>query len=169
MFHHSLVSFYNIALQYCLHVSVPVCVLFVPTVQQALWAQADLLLPFHYRFLGLNAEAKKKKKKKNMTYTNKEGIIFQQCNSVCFVLMYAQIHSVSSFNDDDFTKTVFIIREDKEYLFTGSTVCVCSDTQEGRIMGTRQGREPNRVSLLFVCLQCCNRKDNSIALLWSRP
>lgn len=31
MFHHSLVSFY-IALQYCLSVSVPVCVLFVPTV-----------------------------------------------------------------------------------------------------------------------------------------
>lgn len=31
MFHHSLVSFY-IALQYCLSVSVPVCVLSVPTV-----------------------------------------------------------------------------------------------------------------------------------------
>lgn len=53
--------------------------------------------------------------------------------------MYAQKHSVSSFNDDDddeddndgdFTKTVFIIRKDKEYLFTGSTGCVCSNTQK---------------------------------------
>lgn len=53
-----------------------------------------LLLPFHSRFLGLNAEAKKTKE--NTTYTNEEGKIFQQCNSVCFVSMYAQIHSVSS-------------------------------------------------------------------------
>lgn len=56
---------------------------------------------------------------------------------MCFVSTYAQKHSVSSFNDDDeddndgdFTKTVFIIRKDKEYLFTGSTVCVRGDTQK---------------------------------------
>lgn len=61
-------------------------------------------------------------------YNKRRRNIFQQCNSVCFVSMYAQIHSVSSFNEDDFTKTVFIIRKDKEYLFTGSTVCVSSDT-----------------------------------------
>lgn len=63
--------------------------------------------------------------------------------------MYAQIHSVSSFNDDEFTKTVFIIRKDKEYLFTGSTVCVCIDTQEGRIMGNEAGQRA-RVSL-YLC------------------
>lgn len=81
------------------------------------------------QILGLNAEAKKKKGGKTWRiYNKRRRNIFQQCNSVCFVSMYAQIHSVSSFNEDDFTKTVFIIRKDKEYLFTGSTVCVSSDT-----------------------------------------
>lgn len=75
--------------------------------------------PARSRFMGLNTEAKKKKKK-----NKPRRKIFQQCNSVCFVFTCAGIHSVSSFIDDDFTKTVFIIREDKEYLFTGSTVCV---------------------------------------------
>jgi len=69
---------------------------------------------------------------------------------VCFVLVYAQMRHVSSFNDDDFTKTVFIIRKDKEYLFTESAACVCSDTSEGGILEMRQGREPNRVSL-YLC------------------
>lgn len=83
-----------------------------------------VLPPPHSRFLGLNAEAKKKK---NLPYTNEEGISSNSAISVCFVLMCAQIRSVSSFNEDDFTKTVFIIRKDKDYLFTGSTVFVCSD------------------------------------------
>lgn len=81
--------------------------------------------PLPLQILGLIAEAKKKKKKKkkNTTYTNEEGI--SSNSAILFVRsMYTQIHSVSSFNDDDFTKTVFIIRKDKEYLFTGSTVCV---------------------------------------------
>lgn len=81
-------------------------------------------IPLPLQIWALTLKPKKKKKKHDKRRRN----IFQQCNSVCFVSMYAQIHSVSSFNDDDFTKTVFIIREDKEYLFTGSTVCVCSDT-----------------------------------------
>lgn len=82
--------------------------------------------PLPLQTLGLNADAKKKKK--NTTYTNKEGISSNSAILCVLYLTYAQIHSVSSFNDDDFTKTVFIIRKDKEYLFTGSTVCVCSDT-----------------------------------------
>lgn len=65
---------------------------------------------------------------------------------VCFVSMYAQMHSVSSFNDDDdFTKTVFIIRKDKECLFTGSAAC-------SRHTGRKDnGGEPNSV-FVFVCL-----------------
>lgn len=127
MFHHSLVSFY-IALQYCLSVSVPVCVLSVPTPTVGPMGAGRsplglLLLPFHYRFWALTLKPKRRR-----NTTKRRRNIFQQCNSACFVSMYAPIHSVSSFNDDDFTKTVFIIREDKEYLFTGSTVCVCSDT-----------------------------------------
>lgn len=55
-----------------------------------------------------------------------------------FCIDVTQIHSVSSFNDE-FTKTVFIIRKDKEYLFTGSTVCVCSDTEEGKKEGRKEG------------------------------
>lgn len=42
--------------------------------------------------------------------------------------MYAQIHFVSYFNEDNFTKTVFMFQEDKDYLFTGSAVRVCCDT-----------------------------------------
>lgn len=123
-----------------------------------------LLLSFHSRFLGLNAEAKKQtkmKKKKNTTNTNEEGNIFQQCNSVCFVSMCARIHSVSSFNDDDFTKTVFIIRGGQSLLvYRESTVCVFL-RKHGGIMGTRQGREPNRVSL-YLCA-CSAVTDGIIA------
>lgn len=65
MFHHSLVSFY-IALQYCLSVSVPVCVcvLFVPTVGPMGAGRSPLgllLLPFHSRFWALTLKPKKKK------------------------------------------------------------------------------------------------------------
>lgn len=95
-----------------------------------------------------------KKKKKNTTNTNGERNIFQQCNSVCFVSMCAQIHSVSSFNDDDdFTKTVFIIRGGQSLLvYRESTVCVFKGRKEGGIMGTRQGREPKQSVFVFVCL-----------------
>lgn len=81
-----------------------------------------LLLSFHSRLLGLNAEAKKKKK--NMMYTNEEGI---SSNSAILCVLYQCTlkYTISSFNDDDFTKTVFIIQKDTEYLFTGSSVCVC--------------------------------------------
>lgn len=109
-----------------------VCVLFVPTVGPMGAGRSPLgllLLPFHSRFWALTLKPKKKKGGKTWRiYNKRRRNIFQQCNSVCFVSMYAQIHSVSSFNEDDFTKTVFIIRKDKEYLFTGSTVCVSSDT-----------------------------------------
>lgn len=81
-----------------------------------------LLLSFHSRFLGLNAEAKKRKK--NVMYTNEEGI--SSISAILCVLYRCTLkYTISSFNDDDFTKTVFIIQKDKEYLFTGSRVCVC--------------------------------------------
>lgn len=50
----------------------------------------------------------------------KNEYLFQQCN--CVFYMYAHVHFVLSFND--FTKTVFMMRKDKENLFTESTVCV---------------------------------------------
>ncbi len=128
MFHHSLVSFIlpcnTVCLLVCLYVC---CVSCTYSTVGPMGADRSplglLLLSFHSRFLGLNAAAKKRKKKHDVYKWRRN--IFQQCNSVCFVSVYAQIHSVSSFNDDDFTKTVFIIREDTEYLFTGSCVCAC--------------------------------------------
>lgn len=74
---------------------------------------------------------------------------------MCFILMYAHIHFVFSFND--FTKTVFMMRKDKEYLFTESTVCV---THGGGIIRKRQ-RAKQTVLV--------PGEGNRIALLWSRP
>lgn len=112
-----------------------------------------LLLSFHSRFLGLNAEAKKQtkmKKKKNTTNTNEEGNIFQQCNSVCFVSMCARIHSVSSFNDDDFTKTVFIIRGGQSLLVYRESVCVFKEAR--RDNGDEAGQRAKQSVFVFVCL-----------------
>lgn len=91
MFHHSLVSFY-IALQYCLCVSVPVCVLFVPTV--GLWAQADHLLPFHSRFWALTLKPKKRRRRKTQDkQTKKENLLNSAI--VCFVSTSAKITTLS--------------------------------------------------------------------------
>lgn len=91
MFHHSLVSFY-IALQYCLSVSVPVCVcvLFVPTVGPMGAGRSPLgllLLPFHSRFWALTLKPKKKKKeeKHDVYITNEEGI---SSNSAILCVLY---------------------------------------------------------------------------------
>lgn len=90
MFHHSLVSFY-IALQYCLSVSVPVCVcvLFVPTVGPMGAGRSPLgllLLPFHSRFWALTLKPKKKKEEKHDVYiTNEEGI---SSNSAILCVLY---------------------------------------------------------------------------------
>lgn len=85
-----------------------------------------LLHPFHSRFLGLNAEAKKKKT--NMTRVSEEGIssnsailcVLYRC-SLKYTLSHLLLMMI-------LPKQYFIIREDKEYLFTRNTVCVCSNT-----------------------------------------
>ena len=99
--------------------------------------------PFPLRIWALNAEAKKKKKNKR----NVEGI--SSNSAILCVLYQCTLKYTPSFNDDDFTKTVFIIRKDKEYLFTGSTVCVCSDTEEGRILNEAGQRA--KQCLLYLC------------------
>lgn len=78
--------------------------------------------PAHFplQIWALNAEAKKRKEKQEKCRRN----IFQQCNSVRFLLMYTQIHSVSSLNADDFTKTVFIIRKDRVLVYREHCVCL---------------------------------------------
>lgn len=90
MFHHSLVSFY-IALQYCLSVSVPVCVLFVPTVGPM--GQADHLLPFHSRFWALTLKPKKRRRKTQDIQTKKENLLNSAI--VCFVSTSAKITTLS--------------------------------------------------------------------------
>lgn len=57
------------------------------------------------------------------------------------------MHSVSSFIDDAFTKTVFIIRKDKEYLFTGSTASVCRKEN-----WNEAGLRAKPSVFIFVCL-----------------
>lgn len=75
--------------------------------------------PFPLRLWALTLKPKRREK-------HEERISLptvQLCVLYCCMLKY----TVLSFND--FTKTVFITRKDKEYLFTGMTVCVCHDTQ----------------------------------------
>lgn len=57
------------------------------------------------------------------------------------------MHSVSSFIDHAFTKTVFIIRKDKEYLFTGSTASVCRKEN-----WNEAGPRAKLSVFIFVCL-----------------
>lgn len=66
---------------------------------------------------------------------------------MCFVSVYTKMHSVSSFIDDAFTKTVFIIRKDKEYLFTGSTASVCRKDN-----WNEAGPRAKLSVFVFVCL-----------------
>lgn len=78
-----------------------------------------LPLPFNSRFLGLNAKAKKRR----INTTKKEYL-----PTVQFYVFSIGVHFVSYFNEDNFTKTVFMFREDRDYLFTGSAASVCCDT-----------------------------------------
>lgn len=153
MFHHSLVSFY-IALQYCLSVSVLVCVLFVPTLGPMGAGRSPLgllLLPFHSRFWALTLKPKRRRRKtKNANKRRRK--IFQQCNSLCFVSIYTLKYTLSRLLMMIYQNSIYNPKGQRVLVYREHCVCVCSDMQEGRIMGTRQGREPNRVSLnLCAC------------------
>lgn len=120
MFHHSWVSFNCPAILFYLCVCLSVSSIFTSGPMGAGWCSPLNCSPHH--ILGLNAEAKKKRKHEWRVYLSSNSAI------VCFILMYAHIHFVLSFNDN-FTKTVFILWKDKEYLFTG-ILCVGPHMEE---------------------------------------
>lgn len=109
MFHNSFVSFY-IALQYCSCECACICVNCTYSRPYGRRRITSWTSPTHLplQILGLNAEAKKKKKKKNTAYTNEE----RNLPPVQFCVFCIDVLTVSSFDDDDddFTKTVLIIR-----------------------------------------------------------
>lgn len=59
-----------------------------------------------------------------MMYTNEEGI---SSNSAILCVLYRCTlkYTISSFNDDDFTKTVFIIQKDRVLVYREQGVCLC--------------------------------------------